>query len=364
MALFENKKKSRRPPTATVSPPVSSRRLESTAMGRHTVRAATAATICVLCWYIAAKCYFNPHRPFAAYKFVDDVLQLSSSASLSDLPSPADPSADTLYCPDNPFWPAIEDPPNLIRDRIFKWLAKRQDIERELVAEGLGYTHARFGAFRSITTCKRTCVGGECGADESKMVCGLDLLKAPCVVYSVGGNNMWSFELDILANTECEVHTFDCTGPLSRFDVPQNSKLTFHHTCIVPASSWSNDGQMEGERLDLQTVQKRLGHQQIDLLKMDIEGFEWPILYDWLDNSSSQSRELVLPMQILLEIHFRTQMSDLSTDRRSDFKFATDMVQLQTQLLRKGYVTTNFDPNVACAHCLEVTLIRVKCESV
>ena len=207
-------------------------------------------------------------------------------------------------------------------------------------------------------------MGGECGADESKMVCGLDLLKAPCVVYSVGGNNMWSFELDILANTECEVHTFDCTGPLSRFDVPQNSKLTFHHTCIVPANSWSNDRQMEGERLDLQTVQKRLGHRQVDLLKMDIEGFEWPILYDWLDNSSSQSRELVLPMQILLEIHFRTQMSDLSTDRRSDFKFATDMVQLQTQLLRKGYVTTNFDPNVACAHCLEVTLIRVKCGSV
>ena len=52
-------------------------------------------------------------------------------------------------------------------------------------------------------------MGGECGADDSKMVCGLDLLKAPCVVYSVGGNNMWSFELDILANTECEVHTLD-----------------------------------------------------------------------------------------------------------------------------------------------------------
>ena len=33
-----------------------------------------------------------------------------------------------------------------------------------------------------------------------------------CIIYSIGGNNEWQFELDLLQRTKCHIHTFDCTG--------------------------------------------------------------------------------------------------------------------------------------------------------
>ena len=54
-------------------------------------------------------------------------------------------------------------------------------------------------------------------------------------------------------------------------------------------------------------------------------------------------------------------MGDLALSTREDIKHANDMIQLQTHLLRMGYATIIRDNNGRCAHCTELTLIRIKC---
>ena len=135
------------------------------------------------------------------------------------------------------------------------------------------YNHERFFPFEKMTHCKSTtCIGGDCATDLSKFVCGVDQLKAGCVVYSIGGNNQWEFELDLVKKTPCHVYTFDCTGPKSRFQVPNHPRIHFHHVCLTPYSGTDKFEGMEGEAWTLLEMQQNLGHSRIDLLKMDVEG--------------------------------------------------------------------------------------------
>ena len=54
----------------------------------------------------------------------------------------------------------------------------------------------------------------------------------------------------------------------------------------------------------LQQMQQRLNHSRIDLLKMDIEGWEWPLIQSWPDfvSSPQEAEQAILPMQILVEV--------------------------------------------------------------
>jgi len=60
------------------------------------------------------------------------------------------------------------------------------------------------------------------------------------------------------------------------------------------------------------------------------------------------------------KIHYRTHFRGLHPDR-SDFKTATDLVELQTHLLRMGYAVVFRDDNGKCRHCTELTLMRIHC---
>lgn len=165
-----------------------------------------------------------------------------------------------------------------------KWIAKRSLhekllTEKALRVEGnhfvLPHTHDRFDAFETMGNCTFSCVGGSCRHDQSKIVCGLEAVRSPCVVYSIGGNNQWNFELDVLEKTPCEVHTFDCTGPLERFHVPKNRRLHFHHVCLGTsdlAAPKNPRQEIHGEFWTLEKMKKMCGHSQIDLIKIDIEG--------------------------------------------------------------------------------------------
>jgi hypothetical protein len=166
-----------------------------------------------------------------------------------------------------------------------------------------------------MTNCTSvSCVGGACKDDTSKIVCGLEELNKEatteadtCIVYSIGGNNHWEFELDILRRTTCEVHTFDCTGLKTRFQVPENQpRLHFHHTCLSAYPQLVGEprpGSMKGDSWTLLEMQQRLGHKRIDLLKLDIEGWEVQLFESWPDlYRAKESERIVLPMQILVEV--------------------------------------------------------------
>jgi hypothetical protein len=205
---------------------------------------------------------------------------------------------------------------------------------------------------------------------------------SPCVIYSIGGNNEWALENDLLKKTTCEIHTFDCTGPPQRFTVPENDgRLHFHHVClgtehedaVEPCPERSRAGWSKcGGTWTLLEIQQRLGHDRIDLLKIDIEGWEWPLFESWpLLEDTAASSEILLPMQILVEIHSQTVFPTLweslpegfPRGPRRDWKFAPDIVHLEERLLQMGYVVVERDDNYHCQHCTELTLVRSRCPS-
>jgi len=281
-------------------------------------------------------------------------------------------------CVENPYQRSFSDSLDVIAQRADAWMDTLADIRLKARNHSVygEFNHARFFPFDdTMTACARDCVGGACDSDLSKIVCGLTELQkehGECIIYSIGGNNKWNFELDLLQKTPCAIHTFDCTGPPRRFEKPEHDRLHFHHVClgtehedaIAPEACRWVQGKC-GATWTLLEMQQQLGHNRIDLLKIDIEGWEWPLLNSWpLLMEEDLSRQMALPMQILMEVHYRTQFAALRPPGvrvRDDFKFAKDFVDLQARLLQMGYVVVERDDNGACRHCTELTLLRHRC---
>jgi len=276
----------------------------------------------------------------------------------------------SLLCTQNPFVGALNESLETADNRATDWLENIEEAYKK--SESAGNGHGRFFPFEPTVTCKDiSCVGGKCKADTSKMVCGLDhLVNRFCVIYSIGGNNQWEFELESLKRTKCEIHTFDCTGDISRFSKPESDRLFFHHVCLgtkhqaapaVEDGVESSQYIKRGETWTLAEMKEKLDHPQIDLLKVDIEGFEVPLLRSWQKRHS-------LPMQVLVEVHFKTYPQFVEELRsrnttyryvhREEFMSPRELVALQEHLLHIGYTTVIRDDNHACGHCTELTLLR------
>jgi hypothetical protein len=320
-------------------------------------------------------------------------------------------STTSMYCSRNPYISVI----NANHLRLQRYGAEGLDAYAVLATTDPAkeHTHKRFRVFEELASCKDdVCIGGECGSDVSKIMCGLSVLNGqteatsksisivggassssvtirssanskppPCVVYSIGGNNLWQFELDILKRTSCEVHTFDCTGNITRFKVPSNDdgRLHFHYECLHGGITAGGTALPPGPNfLTLAEMAHKYGHTKIDLLKMDIEGFEWGVFDGFnyhhrqqhignassISSNSNSIMELVLPMQILVEVHYRTQFRELFAYQSKDWKFEEDMISLARQLFQMGYIVIKHDDNRACPHCVELTLVRAYCRDV
>jgi len=285
-------------------------------------------------------------------------------------------------CESNPYQGALKESLHEIAGKMDVWLENIGDHHHKALTDSQYFQqdHARFFPFNAdMTHCKEasiSCMGGNCTADQSKIVCGLDELRKmkqddeDCIVYSIGGNNQWAFENDILKNTPCEVHTFDCTGPVTRFKPPKNDRLHFHHICLgtqhqEAAKECPGTFVICGEVWTLAEMQKRLNHHRIDLFKMDIEGFEWSLFESWPELADASAGKVVLPYQILVEIHFGTQFPELRPypvyAKNQYFRTPRDMVNLQAHFLRMGYAVAVRDDNEHCPHCTELTLLRTRC---
>lgn len=286
-------------------------------------------------------------------------------------------------CTNNQYAAALDASLTDISLRMDAWLSRLP--EHRVLADTRDmnlHNHARFSFFSPMARCnERSCVGGSCGSDVSKIVCGLEQVAkqqkrsdSECVIYSIGCNDWWEFELDVLDKTDCQIHTFDCTGDVSRFHVPKNKRLHFHHVCLGTHHEEAPPSCAElekcGETWTLEEIQSKLQHKRIDLFKMDIEGFEWDLLESWpelddqLHGQDYGDKKVVLPMQVLVEVHYQTQFSQIrprNVGVFGDFKHPLDVVDLQAHLLRMGYIVVERDDNRWCKHCTELTLIRSRC---
>lgn len=152
-----------------------------------------------------------------------------------------------------------------------------------------------------------------------------DALDDGSIVYSLGVGDEINFDLSIIEKYGVEVFAFDPTP--NSVDMLDTSKLPekfhFHPWAItaadgtlrfyprlkkdgvksdvmftmIPAEE-TKDDVIEVPAYCLSTITKRLGHDRIDLLKVDIEGAEYEVLDGLIDSP-------VLPKQLLVEFHHR-----------------------------------------------------------
>jgi len=129
--------------------------------------------------------------------------------------------------------------------------------------------------------------------DGGKWVCGLERYKASsCVIYSFGIGTEISFEVEMLRKSNCEIFAFD--GSISSVrGVPIKHKGRFHFSKLYGGDEDSVNFTTLGEAM------KRNGHTHIDILKMDIEQYEYVMFLQII-----QQYKKDLPFsQLLMEIH-------------------------------------------------------------
>jgi len=146
------------------------------------------------------------------------------------------------------------------------------------------------------------------------------LLHAEAVVYSVGIGEDISFDLALIERFGCTVHGFDPTPRSLTWLAAQNLPARFvvhpygiadidgtlsfappKNPAHVSHSVLGDEADRAGTRIELpvkrlETVLRELGHDRLDLLKLDIEGAEYAVLDILLEKGP-------LPRQLCVEFH-------------------------------------------------------------
>lgn len=131
--------------------------------------------------------------------------------------------------------------------------------------------------------------------DGGKWICGLELLEElpapktpesppPCIVYSFGINTESSFEDALLSRTRgCEIWGYDFSvndfGPQLNRSAEYVHRAHFNKAGIAGVT----DAKKNPPFFSIQDLLKKNGHDHIDVLKMDIEGFEFDTMRSIID---------------------------------------------------------------------------------
>jgi FkbM family methyltransferase len=158
------------------------------------------------------------------------------------------------------------------------------------------------------------------GNDRARWCVCPDDLSASSVVYSFGVGEDISFDLELIRRFQVQLHAFDPTPRciewlrtqrlpegfvfhdygLAHFDgyckfLPPENPAHISHTLVQRSSPWPA---IELPVRRLNTIMRSLGHNHVNLLKMDIEGAEYEVLSDVLSAGINVD-------QLLVEFHHR-----------------------------------------------------------
>lgn len=214
--------------------------------------------------------------------------------------------------------------------------------------------HDRFSLFRPFVGCppgmplKRWGLEG----DGGKWLCGIEALTSGCVILSLGSNGQFDFEDSMLASTPCEVHTFDCTCD----GASRGPRHHYHKQCLGSPEKAAEDPAF----ITLAQAVQDNQIEEVSLLKMDIEGFEYDVMSVWQKSDP-------LPAQVSFEVHYDgVYLGTTPNPAAKTVMWSGRVVSLSelalfmSHLAELGYAIVNKEDNSACGHCSEFTLIRVR----
>ncbi|XP_060085145.1 probable methyltransferase-like protein 24 [Ylistrum balloti] len=217
------------------------------------------------------------------------------------------------------------------------------------------YYHTYLSTVQS--PCKRSVRIGNT-LDGGWDVCGEEarLERNSCLVYSFGIQFDFSFDDEIASVFGCEVHSFDPS--MHQEDHRRSQSVFFHATGIADYSGVSND--MAGWKMrTYQAIREELQHvsRTPDVIKMDIEGWEWNALPDMLKSSYLSGVK-----QLLVEFHS-------STDSHVK-EYWVHKLSILRDLYFEGYRVFWVGRNMMCTYtspvlhrllygCYEVSFVRV-----
>eukprot|EP00775_Hariotina_reticulata_P007265 gene7265-7478_t len=174
--------------------------------------------------------------------------------------------------------------------------------------------------------------------DGQKLLCSLEEKEAQtldCIIYSMGSNGDYQFEDSMLTSTKCQIHTFDCTYNGTSRD-PQ--RHFYHKWCVgtVPGKP---------EYMSLRRIMEVLGHRDVHLMKIDVEGYEYPVLAEMRPTDH-------LPTEIAIEFHIGWRLKSASS--------SGELALVWLHLASLGYATYAHEineviPNEGC----EFSFIRI-----
>lgn len=182
------------------------------------------------------------------------------------------------------------------------------------------------------------------------------ILKDNCLVYSFGISFDFSFDDEIAEHYGCAVHSFDPS--MNTLSYKRSARVSFHNLGLSATNTITPDAKWR--MLTFQDIREELNHGQIfpDMVKMDIEDWEWHVIPEMLRSNSFKGVK-----QFLIEFHF----SNIPEADTEGF-WLTKLLMIK-DLYDLGYRTTWITrniPNVWKSRasgkdiygCLEVAFIR------
>ena len=144
---------------------------------------------------------------------------------------------------------------------------------------------------------------GENQKEPDVHICLDHIVRGKCVVYSMGIANNWIFD-DFMIKRGCKVFSFDPS-----MDVGIHKRHVNH--LFEPVGIGAITGKHVGKSTlyggrknypieTLKHIMDRHGHTFLNIVRMDVEGAEWPVLRQWMKEGWFESIG-----QLLLEIHMR-----------------------------------------------------------
>ena len=204
--------------------------------------------------------------------------------------------------------------------------------------------------------------------DEEKRFCLVhrQQAKAARVLFSIGSNDQWQFETTAILNGAFDhVHVFDCTLPGDGLPkaMPKSieAHVTFHPYCLAkkPHEEPAMDGKPRKRYTTYESLVRMAGVGSApELLKMDVEGWEWEVLQTITSGPRRQR-----PRQIAFELHVVTWAPKYHIAPPDFWRAKTpgEVAALMAGLFERGYLLIDRRDNDECHTCTEIVVADV-CE--